>query len=66
VAGTDDERERFARIEQILEEYRLNHEDFEAYVEMVRARARDVRRRTRQYLDDAKTRLANIKKRPQK
>ncbi len=34
-----DDAERFARIDALMEEYRLNHEDLEAYVRMVRERA---------------------------
>ena len=36
----DNDAERFARIEALMEEYRVKHEDLEAYVESVRDRAR--------------------------
>jgi hypothetical protein len=35
----DNDVERFARIEALMEEYRVKHEDLEAYVASVRDRA---------------------------
>jgi hypothetical protein len=39
----DNDAERFARIEALMEEYRVKHEDLEAYVESVRGRAKQAR-----------------------
>ena len=44
----DNDDERFARIEALMEEYRINHEELEAYV---RATKETVQRRHRQSQD---------------
>ena len=44
----DNEDERFARIDALMEEYRVNHEDFAHYLKVVRTDAREISVRARQ------------------
>jgi hypothetical protein len=59
----DNDEERFARIERLCEEYRVNHEDLEAYVASIRRRARQAATNSKQNLADARKRLERIKRR---
>jgi hypothetical protein len=51
---SDNEEERIARIDALIEEYRLKHEDLQAYIEQARELARLSRERTRQSLTTAR------------
>ncbi len=46
----DNDNERFARIEALMEEYRIKHEDLEAYVQATRDRMIADRNRSRQQI----------------
>jgi hypothetical protein len=50
----DNDAERFARIEALMEEYRVKHEDLEAYVESARGRAKNARDAARELADTAR------------
>ena len=50
----DNDEERFARIDALMEEYRVNHEDLQAYVRQVQAAAAERRRESQEILDEAR------------
>jgi hypothetical protein len=50
----DNEAERFARIEALMEEYRVKHEDLEAYVQSLRDRAGKAQATAREVVDTAR------------
>jgi hypothetical protein len=51
----DNQEERLARIEALMEEYRLKHEDLEAYL-------RNYREESREYLANAKVQLESARR----
>jgi hypothetical protein len=51
----DNDAERFARIDALMEEYRVKHEDLEAYVKSVRDRASRTRDMAQELVDTART-----------
>lgn len=55
----DNQAERLARIDALMEEYRLKHEDLEAYL-------RTRLEQSRQFNEDAKLRLVQARQRPRK
>ena len=55
----DNDDERFARIEALMEEYRINHEELEAYV---RATTETVQRRHRESQDSIRNARAAFKR----
>ncbi len=66
----ENDEERFARIDALMEEYRVNHDDLEAYVQAMRdrterqgAHARELRHRTELRIVDARRRLVKTRKR---
>ena len=58
---TDNEEERLARIDQLVEEYRIKHEDLETYLRAVRNRSRAVAGRARDRVVETR-RLLNRRK----
>ena len=50
----DKEEERFARIDALMEEYRVNHEDLEHYIRKVHAGTREGRGRARWSTDGSR------------
>ena len=60
----DNQDERLARIEALMEEYRVNHEDLEAYVQKVRTETKERHRRSKQSIVEAREtlRLARLGK----
>jgi hypothetical protein len=54
----DNQSERFARITALMEEYRIKHEDLEAYVTAVRDRARLEREKVRAFTDAVRAQRA--------
>ncbi len=59
----DNDAERFARIEALLEEYRVKHEDLEAYLRWIRGEAERSRTQSRQALAKARRFKRNSTKR---
>jgi hypothetical protein len=53
----DNEEERFARIDVLMEEYRVNHEDLELYIKTVRTETCESRDRTGQGIDGPRARM---------
>ena len=60
---TDNRDERLARIEALMEEYRIKHEDLEAYVRDFEQRSRRARQKVRAGLALAKSRHEAFRKR---
>ena len=50
----DNDAERFARIEALMEAYRVNHEDLEGYLESVCGRAKQARDAAKERADAAR------------
>jgi hypothetical protein len=59
----DNDDERFARIEALMEEYRVKHEDLEAFLRAARTAARQSGTMARQNLETARARRANRRNR---
>ena len=57
----DNEDERFARIEALMEEYRVNHEDLEHYIRVVRSDAAERRNRARQNVDGSRKQMNGVR-----
>ena len=53
----DNDEERFARIDVLMEEYRVNHEDLELYIKTVRTETCESRDRTGQVIDGSRARM---------
>jgi hypothetical protein len=53
----DNDVERLARIDALMEEYRIKHEDLEAYVDSVRRRAKEGRMESREGVSRAREAL---------
>ena len=58
----DNEAERFARIDALMEEYRIKHEDLEAYIHSVRQSSNDSRRESREGITRARAGLAQSRR----
>jgi hypothetical protein len=59
----DNDAERFARIEALMEEYRVKHEDLEAFLRATRTAARQNRTMARQNIETARALRANRRNR---
>jgi len=59
-----DNAERFARIQSLMEEYRINHEDLDASVKAARPHAESGRERARQHLIRARNTFRRFKRSP--
>jgi hypothetical protein len=53
----DNENERFARINALMEEYRVNHENLEHYIRNIHPGMNEVRDRARDDADGSKKRM---------
>ena len=57
VVHRDNDEERLARLEALMEEYRINHGDLELHVQKLRVEAREQRQQLRDAIHEARERF---------